>query len=95
MVSAMVCHGCGMVVPWFATAFAMDLLWFCYDFAMVLVWVCQGVCHGFALPLLWFAMVFAMALLRKVRGAWLNGTSLESSLQSQRMDVAVFRMAVC
>ena len=75
MVSAMVCHGCGMVLPWFAMAFAMDLLWFCYDFAMVLVWVCQGVCHGFALPLLWFAMVFAMELLRKVRGAWLNGTS--------------------
>ena len=44
---------------------------------------------------LWFAVVFAMELHRKVRGAWLNGTSLESSLQSQRMDVAVFRMVVC
>ena len=57
---------------------------------MVLVWVCQGVCHGFALPLLWFAVVFVMELRRKVRGAWLNGMSLESALRSQRMDVAVF-----
>ena len=47
MVSAMVCHGCGMALPWFAMAFAMDLPWFCYD----LPWFWYGCAKVFVMGL--------------------------------------------